>query len=506
MALSLTSLFTPDSATSVYIGRNANCVEGFVGGSQLAVTSAVLRPLSGGFSYSSSDLARWRLRSTGTTYIRNNDVQPGSPGDWNRLLTNARRFQTTGEDAITSDNRPSQGGYARDAAFVSLVLDDAALRAGVARYLIATVSNAINDFATNRCYRYPDGGTLDGFYAEGPWLLRHILAYDYLRHDMTAADRLLVENYFRRQAYFFAGQIDWGLRFAFPRRLSGDYSVRAESAAPTTEASTWYTRRFDTNNDCKVDGLDNPSEFPTKAYVTAAGAEGPKLSWLSLWFNNRRSATTIAFGAVGLLLQDPVLINRSKRYVMEWLTFGVYPDGSEGEYSRNGNYCIPKQGLQYEQANIQAGALLAAWQNISNDSSLVHFTTREGLFGTATTATATPKSLAWLVDIKLRVVGNNIQRYMHEPWRATQMPRPDTAFSKPDIQYLNQGPAMDTFHELGLLAAAAIMPNVPVYAWISRDPAYTSVRFPGSTGNPVASGIAGWSDVFAALPAIFFLY
>jgi hypothetical protein len=314
-----------------------------------------------------------------------------------------------------------------------------------------------------------------------------------------------MENYFRRQSYFLAAHIDWGLRMAFPNRLTGDYSVRDRDAAPRTDAETWMSKRFDTSGDCRIDASDDTTLFPVYAYVTASGQLGPRMSKLSQWFNNRRSANVAAFGTGGLVLGDTVLVNRAKRYVMEWLTYSVYPDGSDGEYFRNGDYCVPKQGLQYGQMNLQAATMLADWLNKKGDSSLLTFSTSAGLFGTQGASSAQTKSIERVVNTQLQLVTRALPWFQHEGFKPVQAPRELTHLGRVEQRYLGTG-VFDSYHELGLLAAVAAFPNVNIKGVVTRDPPVTNVRLPGATRNNVSSGVASWQDVFGALPAILLTY
>jgi hypothetical protein len=64
----------------------------------------------------------------------------------------------------------------------------------------------------------------------------------------------------------------------------------------------------------------------------------------------------------------------------------VWADGSEGEYLRNGDYCIPKQGVIYAASNIQSALLVSRLLTRQGDRSLIDFRTRDGLFGTESAA------------------------------------------------------------------------------------------------------------------------
>jgi hypothetical protein len=313
-----------------------------------------------------------------------------------------------------------------------------------------------------------------------------------------------VENFVRRNAHFFAAHIDWGIGMLFPKRLQGDYTVRGASAASTGEA-VWSARRVDTTGDCKVDANDDPTAFPVYAYTRADGSNGPRIPVVGEWFNNRRSVTTIAFGTAGLLLADPELVSRAKRYVMEWLTYSVFPDGSEGEYLRNGDYCIPNQGVIYSAQNVQGGMILARLLARQGDGSLTSFSTKQGLFGTESGSTGRAKSLELVASTHVGLRTRSLPWYFREAQKPIQAPRAATFLGEMESHYMGGPKVTDNYHELGMLVAASVTPAIPITGLLLRDPKVTTLRFPGSTGNPVATGWGNWSDAFGALPAPFLM-
>ncbi|WP_395701109.1 hypothetical protein [Aquabacterium sp.] len=505
--LRLNSLSTPTAATSGMIGAPAGCREGFVPGASLVSSRAAALPASGGATFSTVEQTRWssRIAASALGAATLSPMSTANPGDAARISSNARAFLATGEAAATSSTRGTHGMKARDAAFYQRSTGQPDYAAPLRRYLLATAADPVNDF-TGLCFRQADGSApYDAYFEQAAWMLRYIVTYDYARGSLASSDRVTIENYIRRQAYFFATHLDWNLRMVFPNRLEGDYSVRARDARPASAADTWATKQYDTNGDCKAASSgDDTAAYPVYAWVDGSGNKGPRLSRLSLWFNNRKSAAMAAFGAAGLVLGDEVLVNRAKRYVMEWLTYSVWPDGSEGEYYRNGEYCVPRQGLIYAEYNLQAAALLAHWLDLGGDGSLARFSTADGLFGSASTD-GTKKSIATVIGTELALVGGQLNRYYYEGWRSSQQPRAATHLGRIDSNYMGQARAFDNYHELGLLAVADSFANVPIRAIVLRDPAATAARKPGSTGNTVATGYGQWLDVFGALPAVLML-
>jgi hypothetical protein len=90
-------------------------------------------------------------------------------------------------------------------------------------------------------------------------------------------------------------------------------------------------------------------------------------------------------------------------------------------------------------------------------------------------------------------------------WKPVQEPRDATHLGNWEIRGSIYGD-FDSFHELGLLMAAPSFPSVPIAGNIMRDPAYTSLRFPGSTGKSVDTGNGKyWNDIGKTYPAVFLL-
>ena len=465
-------------------------------------------PPAGAVFASAAELARWRARIETGPFVRDDDYTPGSPGDWDRIAKSARAMLISGEPGWTDRNhgadRGVHGSRARDAAFFHLVTGEPQTLRAVRAYLLREAANPLNDWAATLCIVRPDGVVLDAHLGAASWLLRFLVTYDFVRPRLPAADRVALEHFIARNARFLASHLDYGVSLVFPQRERGDYRARQSDAAPGPESARTWMRRFDTNGDCEIDVADRPGPWPAYAYIDAAGQRGPRLSFLSQWYNNRKSGMAAAVGAAGILLDDEVLVASAVRYFMEWLTFGVWPDGSLGEYARNGEYCIPQQGVIYGTLNLQGAALLASALARQGDRTLLEFSTREGLFGTASQGSDAPKSLALAIRTHVRLVNGELDWYLHEGWKERQEPRPQTRLSGNVFRFMGGGPAED-YHELGLLPVAAWLPETGVGALVLRDRRATQLRFPGAGGASVSTGFGQWTDAFNALPAMLLL-
>jgi hypothetical protein len=418
------------------------------------------------------------------------------------MLTNGERALTV---STPGAERAGHGVLARDAAFFHLITGDSAARTAVRDYLLEQAANPANDFPTTLCTTTLEGAVLDAWFYQAAWLLRHVVTYDYVRGSLLPSERLQIENAILRNAYFFAAHNDLGLSSVFPKRLSGDYSVRADAAAAKTDRDKYWTKRYDTNGDCQVTPADDQQAMPVYAYVRADARLGPRITVLSQFYNNRRSAAAVASGAAGALLGDSNLIGSAKRYFMEWLTYGVWPDGSQGEYARNGDYCVGAQGVIYGAFNLQGATLLSRVLARLGDLSLLNFTTADGLFGSETPISGNAKSLELVISTHLKLLTGELRWFFHEPWRAVQVNSTAGMLGNMETHYMGGPNGIDAYHELGLLAVARHFPNQPVQEVVMRDKAVTTLRFPGSTGNPVVTGHGRWNDCFNSLPAVLLL-
>lgn len=472
-----------------------------------------LKPLSpvalpnddGGLLFTPQERSTWTQRSFQGPFREPGDYAPRSPGDWRRIVENTDRFLSSGEPAPTAaDNgatRSTLGTLARDAAFHHLITGTPRSLAAVRSYLVAQAGNPNNDFS-RLCIVLGDGTTLDARFWHASWLLRYIVTYDFVRSELNEAERSAIEHAIRRNAYALAAHIDWGNARLFPNRLYGDYRARASDANVTAEGDVWWAKRFNLSGDCRGTPDPRSERLPVYAYSHSDGSPGPRITALSQWFNNRKSTAAAAFGLAGAMLGDEVLVASAKRYFMEWLTYAVWPDGSEGEFARNGDYCIAQQGVIYATTNLQAGLLMARVLSRQGDASLAQFQTAQGLYGTESLGEQPRKSLALVSQTHVALRLGQLPWFFHEPWRGTQWPRAGTFLGAATSRYLGSTTTTDNYHELGILMAAHLVPGVPIRGLVLRDPSVSTLPFPGAYGNPVATGSGQWTDVFNALPAV----
>ena len=189
-------------------------------------------------------------------------------------------------------------------------------------------------------------------------------------------------------------------------------------------------------------------------------------------------------------------IMRARRYFMEWLTYAVYPDGSEGEYLRNGEYCVAGQGLIYAMTNLQGAALLADLFARQGDRRLLEFSTRDGLFGTASAVGESAKSIELVIATHLDLATGRRQWFRHDPLRETQALTAENRIGQFRNHIFGQKRPTASFHLLGLLPVAHHFPALPLKALVLRDPKTTDLPWPDDTQEEVATGFGSWAGAW----------
>ncbi|UZR93210.1 malectin domain-containing carbohydrate-binding protein [Chondrinema litorale] len=309
--------------------------------------------------YTDQEINIWKQRagltSGGKLYNSKGDAGTNTPNDWENILSNANRFVSNPLSELWDGNL-SKSPYTKgigmhDAAFVYLLTKETKYLDAVKQLLISQAGVAKTDFST---WEYL--GDTKAFH-EGDWISRLFYGYMFVRTAMSSSDRDKMDKWFKNAATYYANNVHEDLKLNFPNRLSGDYSVKKNVA-----------QNGDMQNDY--------------AYVNASGIKKNKLSWLSAWYNNRRFSQIRIVGLVGVMYNDANLINHAKTYVTEWLKYSVFPDGTMGEYQRNGNYGNPQNGMIYGSINTQVSIEIADLLARAGDVSLYEYTTSDGLHGT----------------------------------------------------------------------------------------------------------------------------
>jgi len=233
---------------------------------------------------------------------------------------------------------------------------------------------------------------------EALWLTRLLYSYDYTKELFTSTEKVEAENYFNSSAHFFSSVIDDKLSQCFPNRLKNDFLTRSYMASPNG-VPQWGA------NAIYISGKSYPRYSVWKdgfvyTHRNSNGTLGNKITQISLNYNNRMFDKMAFVGMCGILTSDTNLVWNAKQTAKEWIIAGVWPDGTYGEYERNGDYTNPNQGaMLYGSKDIQFIVNLADALARRGDYSIYEFSTKDGVHGTEIPISSnSKKSLKTILD------------------------------------------------------------------------------------------------------------
>jgi hypothetical protein len=202
-------------------------------------------PIRLGLLYTQEELNIWRQRAQSGPYKSQGDVSTNSPGDWDRIVSKKNTFMSdpsadhwtgwTENRCLTRDDvlpgtvgRGAVGAFTHDAmmnaAFYALMMNDATVRNAVRDALLAQARDPGVDFTntTRWCSDYM-GVDQNNFWGTAIWLGRLAVTYDFIRNDLSSADRTVLDTWFYQAADLYRQQLNrqLGSEERFPRREQG---------------------------------------------------------------------------------------------------------------------------------------------------------------------------------------------------------------------------------------------------------------------------------------------
>ncbi|WP_242928746.1 T9SS type A sorting domain-containing protein [Pontibacter vulgaris] len=373
-----------------------------------------------GLHYTAEELTIWRQRANSGPYKSAGDAGTNSPGDWNRILSNANQALSlpstdvwNGPDgsgcvqqwAKTEPHK--QGILMRDAAFAYLITQNTKYADAAKKALLNQVSKSGTDFS-NRS-RWCDNVLHDvnpGFII-AEWALRVAFTYDYVKSTMTTAERDKVEAWIRNAGLFFQRNQDADLAKLYVNKAAGDYTLK--NTSQTSSDVTHYN--------------------------------GYKVYSIHKYYNNRRSTIMRFYGLAGVLTKNTTLISSAKAYVREWLMFGVFPDGTISDFERWESSFADK-GWNYATTVATDAAEVADALARTGDTELMNFTTSKGAY----TSAGGQKNIRLVLENIAKHMDGTYKRYastssttsssllidgVNGTWQAVN----DVWFSQPNVYY-----------------------------------------------------------------------
>ncbi|MEM6273645.1 MAG: malectin domain-containing carbohydrate-binding protein [Myxococcota bacterium] len=274
-----------------------------------------------------------------------------------------------------------------DASFYALVMDDTSLRDGVRRALLrqTDVSKAPGVDFTNRS-RWPVQKDDDVIVSTNPffftalWITKIARTYEYSRMAVidgevresgvySAAEAEQIETWLRNAGEYYREITEYGLinDYGFfenvEDRIAGRHRSSALNRAPGTWANSY--RYWD---------------------------DGPQPTIGQLRYQNRITASAMAFCVIGFTVEDQLMQRDCKLFFQEVIRYGVDANGYLGDFYRD--QLNGEKGLDYVSGQASHLVEMADAFARAGDSSLYEYTTSDGA-GTpgGHTTTGGPKSL-----------------------------------------------------------------------------------------------------------------
>ena len=368
-------------------------------------------PVRVGLHFTDDELETWRSRARNGPYRRQGDAFPGSPGDWNRITSSAKKvlIEDVADDVWKGPTRLSKRGCVRqmsgarknnnppidmpssvrDAAFVAMVTGDERYRTPVKHFLLAQSRKEGLDFSNRDLFCI--GAMRDGSpgFDLANWLTKLLYAYDYMGPEaFSDGERQQLNDWFYDAAVFFADDVDRALEVLFADRASGDYTLT---------------------------DIGSSTSDPRVGYHGSA----PTYS-LHRHYNNRKS-TRVRYVAVAMqkLMDEEYRVpaddaptleelkGSATAFVEEWLMFSVFEEGWFGEFER-WTEDEPDRGWTYAGDVLTPILTIAETFARAGDDRLYTFSTRAGALGTASDI---EKDLLFAMESYAKYVDGTFERY-----------------------------------------------------------------------------------------------
>jgi hypothetical protein len=430
-----------------------------------------------GLHVTQEELNIWKQRASSGPYKTTGDVSSNSPGDWTRIQSNANSFlsspsaqrwagQTTVscrlESAVGSPSR-THGERLRDAGFMYLVTGNTSYRDAVRTELLAQAATPGTDFSDATRWCINDQMSPSGTMLEiNMWLNKILFGYDYIRSSLDADDQAKLDTWFLNAGEYLEAMLHHWVSKRFPNRLSDDYS-----------SSPW-----------PQGGSRGKLYFGGPDYY----------EWHAVW-DNLCTLQARTFGFIGILTNDATLKDRAKRYVKEYVRFGLWftKTGNlvtPGEVYRWGAFgtAVVTHGWEYPMAALPAILNIADAFARTGDMELYTYTSSAGFNGSE----GGPKSLQAAATTMLKMMDHQIIRY----GSSTSTTDPNKIIDNIDAA---------GWHSI--LDTSLAMPNLYFRDSYWRS-AYTRIAS-GTTGYPSSIsgvGCSEWQGAWCIYPGVLFMF
>lgn len=331
-------------------------------------------------------LQKERYHTPGSPFTSLGNPVVNAPNEKQRLLNNAN--QVVANNTVDLYDPPLPNGWfdngvmdtgarglrLKDCAYVYLITGDKKYLNAAKNGLLAQINIAKTNPSNTTTIRYnytagkPADRTYGAFQTDvnpwfsiAEWVSRLMHCYDFIKEEFTETQQTLIFDWFYRWNVVFQDLLDSGLETLFVNRFAGNHTLKIQQG---------YTNKY--------------------THLNADGSLGYRVPTIAASFNNRKFCFAVSMAMMAVWLgkeedeADRKFMRSAVSYSKEWLTFSVFPDGSQGEMERGWNNDFEEQGWSYGGANVasylQIADLLARH---FGDRSLYEFRTSQGWLNTA---------------------------------------------------------------------------------------------------------------------------
>jgi hypothetical protein len=443
----------------------------------LAVLSST--PTTAFLLIDNSTITRLQTRLAAGQFKASNDAFSGSPGDGNRIIANAAVAGLESDPGPISTANHGQyvqyGRRTRDRALLGVVQNNSTYRTTAISELLTILANANLDISLYNFTPTADGHATDGMVSQAYFGIRMLWTYALLKPYMSAPNISTAESKFNQ----------WGAAL-----------------------QTYYANRYTNVTNPRINGPSgvwyggDPSQY---AYITG-GTLTHQLSTLSVTFNNRASGTIALLGLLGVQMSNATWKASATTYFTDMLKYMVFPDGSTAEYTRNGDYSTPQQGLRYNAVNILSMIYFAEAMRLAGDSSIYSLSTTEGKDGSAGTAKTLSLMISTDFDVRRKI------KSWYSASGGAGSPETIQTHIGTQVDVVAGATGTDSTHFIGIAMAKTGLPSLAstIQGCTTGDTTNFSglEPFPGLNGATVDSGgnVTTYEDCMGVIPGPLLFY
>lgn len=427
-----------------------------------------------GLHHTAEEVTVWQGRRLNGPYKTAGDVSTNSPGDWDRIQTNADTAGLTGWTGQTSSSSwpgsPTPGRTraerATDQGLIYVLTGTTSYRTKVLDLMLDQIGQVGTDFT--------DGVRWDSaaWHQDIVWEIWHwgtkmLYAYDYIRADIGSTDRANIDAWFLDFAQWAQTNLDADIENQFPNRSSDDYATGAPTACEGSTHPIYYGGPVTCGN------------FHYR------------------WENTLMHGPSF-YGQVGVMLNNSTLINSAKRCFKEWIRFDVFANNHTLElyrwvdHSTPPSDLVPTLGFSYGGLMIGQMIVLADALARNGDTELYDYSTSLGMQNV--TPAGGPKTLLGVIKKHMNLVDHTVTVYgTDQSGNQTLDYRIDT-----HDEFTGEDFVEDTDFTLANLYYRD--------AYVESVYKRTASGAPGYPAAPSTGGYAAWRGTWGEMPCVLGMY